>query len=936
VDVGSLVDTCNAAIGALRSMSAAPTTLTNLLERVRALGPVFAQEREAAGSEVAVLRTDLPKLAKDLADYVATTSARLRDATDAVPVPVEAALATLVETQPLIARLERRHDLMVGGLEAAVRRYLDDPFDPHAIAAMRPGAYRRAVVMGYIDNLLDWGDVLFRRYTAESIDEARMLYVHAHDLLGERPRRLGSRPMRDAEYYGRLRHEPGEYDMLLRWASSASGSEAPHSSAAPPEEGAYFVVPENTQLGDYWTRVEDRLRKIRRSQDILGVARAVPLFEPPIDPAALVAAVAAGVDVTQAAATVAAAPVPHYRFAFMLRRAQDLVQRLSQLGNDLLGVFERRDAEELSLLQNRHEGAILALTRAIKEEQVGIARTQLLELAESEAAARDRQAHYQRLLDQGMSPLEQAQISLMIGASVAHQAAAAIKLASGIAHAFPQSKIGLFIAGLEVGGDQAGSSLDKFSEFAESLGEGLSVTGEVLGTFANHQRTAEDWQLQVSTARSDVAQIVLQAEAATRQLAVAERELAITERQIAQNESVTTFLKDKFGNAQLYQWMSGQLSGLYLQAYGMAHDMAKGAERAFQFERAVDERDATFVRPLYWESRRNGLLAGEALALDLERMATAYQEVSRRGLEITKRISLTELDPVALLRLMTSGTCEFTLPEALFDYDFPGHYRRQVRWLSVDFLDNYGEPTTPNAILTQLTHKTVLQADPGAVKYLLDPKGNPPPTLRTDWQARQQVALSHTEEGEENNGLFRLNLDDDRYLPFEGTGAVSTWRLQLTGRRSVDDPGRLGDVVLTLRYTAASGDQVFANAVKGMLKPYATYRYVNVAAEFPDAWALFLDGDAAELVLPVSAAMFPNMVGRQITSVYTRFELAEQGAVSMVLNGEPEWTLEDGKVLALDRLGVTRQGSDWRLALNGDKSVLTNVNLALGYKAGVE
>ena len=79
--------------------------------------------------------------------------------------------------------------------------------------------------------------------------------------------------------------------------------------------------------------------------------------------------------------------VPHYRFAFMLRRAQDLVQRLSQLGSDLLGVLERRDAEELSLLQSRHEGAILALTRAIKEEQVGIARANLAELAESEAAA---------------------------------------------------------------------------------------------------------------------------------------------------------------------------------------------------------------------------------------------------------------------------------------------------------------------------------------------------------------------------------------------------------------------------------------------------------------------------------------------------------------------------------------------------------------------
>ena len=109
---------------------------------------------------------------------------------------------------------------------------------------------------------------------------------------------------------------------------------------------------------------------------------------------------------------------------------------------------------------------------------------------------------------------------------------------------------------------------------------------------------------------------------------------------------------------------------------------------------------------------------------------------------------------------------------------------------------------------------------------------------------------------------------------------MSTWRLQLTGRRSVDDPGMLGDVTLTVRYTAEVGDPVFANAVKGMLKPYRTYRYLDVAGEFPDEWAEFLGGDGDELVLPVSADLFPNMAGRQITSVYTRFELAAPGAVT--------------------------------------------------------
>jgi hypothetical protein len=627
---------------------------------------------------------------------------------------------------------------------------------------------------------------------------------------------------------------------------------------------------------------------------------------------------------------------PHYRFEFMLRRAQDLVQRVSQLGNDLVGVLERGDAEELSLLQSRHEGVILTMTRAIKEEQVAIARANIAELAESEAAARNRQAHYQRLLDQGLSQLEQAQIGMMISASVAHDAAAALKLASAIAHAIPQSKLGPLIMGVEVGGEQAGSSIEEFSEFSESLGEGLSMTGEVLGIYAQQLRMQEDWQLQLSMASSDLAQIAQQAQAAARQLTVAQRDLDITEQQIAQNESVTTFMRDKFSNAQLYRWMSGQLSGLYLQTYNMAYDMARAAERAFQFERGVAESEAGFVRPLYWESRRSGLLAGDSLGLDLERMAQAALDGDSRGLEIVKRISLADLDPVALLRLKSTGACEFGLTEAVFDYDFPGHYRRQIRWLSVDFVGADGEPSRPNAVLTQLTSKTVLQPDLKAVKYLLDPKGLAPDTLRADWRARQQVALSHAPDGDENNGMFRLDLDDERYLPFEGTGAVSTWRLELTGRHSVDDPSQLGDVVLTVRYTADAGDQVFANAVKGLLKPYSTHRFVDVAAEFPDAWQAFLDSDDDELVLTFSTDMFPAMASRQISEIYTWFDVAGPEAVTMVLNGDPDWTLENGKVLITNRLGVSSQGSDWRFALNGDKSVLSDINLALGYKATVD
>jgi hypothetical protein len=73
----------------------------------------------------------------------------------------------------------------------ALAAYRKDPFNPHAIARLRPGAYQKSIFMKYIDNLLDWGDSLFSQFTMESVNEAMMLYVMAADVLGPRPTELG-------------------------------------------------------------------------------------------------------------------------------------------------------------------------------------------------------------------------------------------------------------------------------------------------------------------------------------------------------------------------------------------------------------------------------------------------------------------------------------------------------------------------------------------------------------------------------------------------------------------------------------------------------------------------------------------------------------------------------------------------------------------------
>ena len=50
-------------------------------------------------------------------------------------------------------------------LEEQVKEWQADPFKPHLIARLRLVAYQKTVVMKYVDNLITWGDQLFRRDT---------------------------------------------------------------------------------------------------------------------------------------------------------------------------------------------------------------------------------------------------------------------------------------------------------------------------------------------------------------------------------------------------------------------------------------------------------------------------------------------------------------------------------------------------------------------------------------------------------------------------------------------------------------------------------------------------------------------------------------------------------------------------------------------------
>lgn len=101
-------------------------------------------------------------------------------------------------------------------------------------------------------------------------------------------------------------------------------------------------------------------------------------------------------------------------------------------------------------------------------------------------------------------------------------------------------------------------------------------------------------------------------------------------------------------------------------------------------------------------------------------------------------------------QLKTNGTCTFDIGEDQFDADFPGHYHRVIRKVSLTIYTVTKDgappartvPVTIPATLIQLGNKTLTRPDAKAVDYLLGTDGADQPAenvLRVNWAANQQV-----------------------------------------------------------------------------------------------------------------------------------------------------------------------------------------------------
>ena len=61
------------------------------------------------------------------------------------------------------------------------------------------------------------------------------------------------------------------------------------------------------------------------------------------------------------------------------------------------------------------------------------------------------------------------------------------------------------------------------------------------------------------------------------------------------------------------------------------------------------------------------------------------------------------------------------------------------------------------------------------------------------------IASIAVSTGQNDSGTFELNFRDERYIPFEGAGAISKWRLELPSDFRQFDYDTISDAILHLR-----------------------------------------------------------------------------------------------------------------------------------------
>ena len=584
-----------------------------------------------------------------------------------------------------------------------------------------------------------------------------------------------------------------------------------------------FCIPPNPLLQAVRQSVELSLYKLNNGLNIAGMARKQDPYSAPTDTRSGMPTIGTGGQLALIGQVTIEPTL--YRYSVVVDRAKQLVTLAQQVEAAMLAALEKRDNEAYTLLQARQALALARANVALENLRVTEAQDNV-QLAQLQVQrAQIQQTHYQDLINSGEeNPHEKDALDLLLGAAAAQAAAAA---ASGVAAwvAFGFSLIDPL----------------NWPNVASSISSGLSETGSALSslatyysTKASYERRLQDWQLQLALANQDILIGNQQFTIAQDGVQVAAQQQQIASMTADNAETTATFLANKFTNAELYDWMSGVLKGVYAYLLQQATAMAQLAANQLAFER--QQVPPPFIQADYWEppstqsltlagtngqtSDRAGLTGAERLLQDITELDQYAFTTDQRKLQLTKTVSLVQLDPFAFQQFRETGVLRFTTPMDLFDRDFPGHYLRLIRQVRVSVI----------ALIPPMQGIRATFSTTGLSNVVIG--GDLFQSVRAR-RSPEMVALSSPQNA---TGLFDLSLQSTMLLPFEDLGVATSWELQMPKTANLFDYSTIADVLFSLDYTALYSDDYRRQIIGSLDQHYSAQRPYSFHQDLADQW----------------------------------------------------------------------------------------------------
>ncbi|QXF32630.1 toxin [Photorhabdus luminescens] len=681
----------------------------------------------------------------------------------------------------------------------------DDPldtFDPDAIAQHDPMHYKVATFMRALDLLIEQGDYAYRQLERDTLAEAKMWYMQALHLLGDKPHLLLSSTWNEPELKeaADLEKQKAHAEAIadLRQGQSTDGSNTD-----------LFLPQVNEVMLSYWQKLEQRLYNLRHNLSIDGQPLHLPIFATPADPKALLSAAVAS---SQGGNNLPSAFISVWRFPHMLENARSMVSQLTQFGSTLQNIIERQDAEALNTLLQNQAAELILTNLSIQDKTIEELDVEKTVLEKTRAGAKSRFDSYSKFYDEDINAGEKQAMALrasVAGLSTAlqtsHLAGAALDLAPNI-------------FGFADGGSHWGAIAQATGNVMEFSASVMSTEADKISQSEAYRRRRQEWKIQRNNADAELKQIdaQLQSLVVRREAAVLQKTSLKTQQE--QTHAQLTFLQHKFSNQALYNWLRGRLSAIYFQFYDLTVARCLMAEMAYRWE--TNDAAARFIKPGAWQGTHAGLLAGETLMLNLAQMEDAHLKQEQRVLEVERTVSLAEVykekgqfsltEKIAELvnkkpdttssrnntpsfgtgnntlkfgtgNAQTSLQASISLADLQIRNDYPkssgaGNVRR-IKQISVTLPALLGPYQDVQAILSYGGDATGLA------------------------KGCKALAVSH---GMNDSGQFQLDFNDGKFLPFEGI-EIDKGTLTLSFPNATEKQKTmlesLSDIILHIRYT---------------------------------------------------------------------------------------------------------------------------------------